>query len=186
MRADTGIPRVLTGEAAMKIHELREKFPYITGKAVYRKLIEEGVINSTDVSLATVHRYIRNNDLKAISSDSREVRAFEMEYANDCWQSDASTGPIIRISGKKTPTFLYAVIDDASRQILHAQFYLNGNAVNMQDSFKKAVAKFGIPKMLFTDNGKSFNNLQLQLICASLGIVMAKTRPYVAEGSREN
>jgi len=65
--------------------------------------------------------------------------------------------------------------------ILHAQFYLNDNAVNMQDSFKKAIAKFGLPKMIFCDNGGSYNNQQLELICASLGIVLAHSRPYVAK-----
>jgi hypothetical protein len=66
--------------------------------------------------------------------------------------------------------------------ILHAQFYLNDNAINMQDSFRKAIAKFGVPKMVFCDNGGSYNNLQLQLICASLGIVLAHSRPYEAKG----
>jgi hypothetical protein len=61
---------------------------------------------------------------------------------------------------------------------LHSQFYLNDNAINMQDSFKQAISKFGIPKRIFVDNGKSYDNLQLKLICASLGIVLIHTRPY--------
>ena len=181
VRGDTGKPRALSGRAIDGIHELREKYPYITGKAIYNKLIEEGIINASDTSLATVHRYIRGNSLKANVGSSQEVRAFEMEFANDCWQSDASSGPVISISGKKTQTFLYAFIDDCSRQVLHAQFYLNDNAINMQDSFRQAIAKFGVPKRIFVDNGKSFDNLQLQLICASLGIALIHTRPYTAK-----
>ena len=65
--------------------------------------------------------------------------------------------------------------------ILHAQFYLKDNAINMQDSFRQAIAKFGVPKMIFCDNGGPYNNLQLQLICASLGIVIAHSRPNVAK-----
>ena len=180
-RADAGSPRALPDNAVNRIQEIKEQFPYITGKAVYKKLIEEGVINAADSSLATVHRYIRNNGLKASSQNTQTVKAFEMEYANDCWQSDFSRGPVIKIAGKKHQTFLISFIDDASRMLLHSQFYLADNAVNMQDSFRQAIAKFGVPKMLFTDNGKSFDNLQLQLICASLGIVLVHSRPYVAK-----
>jgi transposase InsO family protein len=181
-RMDIGMSRVLSDAATNRMYELREQFPYITGKAIYRKLIEEGIVNTADISLATVHRYIRKNGLKTSASNSQEVKVFEMEFANDCWQSDYSTGPKIKISGKITQTFLMALLDDASRHVLHAQFYLNENAINMQDSFRKAIAKAGVPKMFFTDNGKEFDNLQLQLICASLGIAMTKTRPYVPKG----
>ena len=146
-RADTGKPRALPEAAVGKIYDLREKFPHITGKAVYNKLIEAGAINASDTSLATVHRFIRNNGLKPAADNGQTVKAFEMEFANDCWQADSSRGPVIRIDGKKTQTFLVAFIDDASRMVTHWQFYLNDNAVNMQDSFRQAISKFGCPKM---------------------------------------
>jgi transposase len=149
VRADTGKPRALSEAAIEEMHELKEKFPYITGKAVYNKLIESGVINAADTSLATVHRFIRNHGLKSSALNQQAVKAFEMEFANDCWQADTSWGPVINIGGKKEQTFLIAFIDDASRLITHAQFYLNDNAVNMQDSFRQAIAKFGVPKMVY-------------------------------------
>jgi Cu2+-containing amine oxidase len=149
VRVDTGKPRALTEAAVLKIHELKEQFPYITGKAVYKKMIEAGVINAADTSLATVHRFIRNNGLKSSYENQQVVKAFEMEFANDCWQADTSWGPVIKLGGKKEQLFLIALIDDASRVITHAQFYLNDNAVNMQDSFKQAIAKFGVPKMVY-------------------------------------
>ena len=179
-RIDIGRPRALPDNAISMIQSLKEEFPYITGKAIYNKLIEEGVINAAGTSLATVQRYIRFNGLKLPSENTLTMKVFEMEFANDCWQADTSQGPVIKISGRKTQTFLISFLDDASRMIVHAQFYLNDNAVNMQDSFKQAIAKFGVPKMIFVDNGKSYDNLQLQLICASLGIVLAHSRPYIA------
>lgn len=179
-RSDIGKPRALPIDAIHMIHALKEDFPYITGKAIYSKLVECGAVNASDTSLSTVQRFIRNNGLKNAAENTLEKKAFEMEYANDCWQADTSQGPTIKISGRKAQTFLIMFLDDASRMILHAQFYLNDNAVNMQDSFKQAIAKFGVPKMLFVDNGKSYDNLQLQLICASIGIVLAHARPYSA------
>ena len=179
-RIDRGKPRALPGNAIDRLHEIKGQFPYITGKAIYSKLIAEGALNAAETSLATLHRYIRNNGLKLPAENAQAVKAFEMEHANDCWQADTSQGPVIKVAGKKQQTFLISFLDDASRMIVHAQFYSNDNAINMQDSFKQAIAKFGVPKMLFVDNGKSYDNLQLQLICASLGIVLAHARPYSA------
>lgn len=177
-RSDIGNSRVLNNEAILKIHEIKATFPYITGKAIYQKLVEDCVIKASEASLATVHRYIRENNLKPKQLPTNEVKSFEMEHANDCWQADTSHGAIIKTDGQKQKTYLIAFIDDASRMLMHTQFYFNDNAINMQDSFKKAISKYGIPKKLFVDNGKTYDNMQLKLICASLGVVLIHARPF--------
>ena len=180
-RSDLGKPRVLDSSCIEKIHALKEKYPYITGKLLYQKLVEEGYIKVTNTSLATVLRYIRDNNLKRNQIAPVDRRAFEMEFANDCWQSDTTHGPVIKVNGLKRQTYLIAFIDDASRLILHGEFFFNDNAVNMQIVFKKAVAKYGVPKKLFVDNGSSYRNDQLHLICASLGTLLIHTKAYSPE-----
>lgn len=180
-RSDLGKPRSLNKAAIDHINELKQKFPHITGTLVYHKLIEEGIINKCDTSLSSVLRYIRDNNLKAKQLVGVERKAFEMEYANDCWQSDTSHGPIISIDGKKYKTYLIMFIDDASRLIVGSGFFLNDNAVNMQIVFKKAVAKYGIPKRLFVDNGGTYRNDQLSMICASIQTVLIHSKPYSPE-----
>ena len=180
-RSDAGKPRVLDSSCIEKIHALKEKYPYITGKLVYQKLVEEGYLKVTNTSLATVLRYIRDNNLKRNQVAPVDRRAFEMQFANDCWQSDTSHGPIIKINGIKRQTYLITFIDDASRLIVHGEFFFNDNAVNMQIVFKRAVAKYGVPKKLFVDNGGTYKNDQLQLICASLGTVLIHTKAYSPE-----
>lgn len=112
---------------------------------------------------------------------SIDGRAFEMEFANDCWQSDTSHGPIINVNAVKKQTYLITLIDDASRLILHGEFFFNDNAVNIQAVFKKAIAKYGIPKRLFVDNGSTYKNDQLSLIGASLGIILIHSKAYSPE-----
>lgn len=180
-RKDLGRPRSLDFASIEKIHTLKEKFPYITGKMIYQKLIEEGYIKTKRTSLSSVLRYIRDNNLKRSQIASEDRRAFEMEFANDCWQADTSHGPIIKINNQKKQTYLISFIDDASRMILHGEFFFNDNAVNMQIVFKKAVSKYGVPKRLFVDNGCSYKNSQLQLICASLGTSLIHSRAYSPE-----
>jgi transposase InsO family protein len=180
-RNDLGKPRVLDDNAIQKIQDIKEQYPYITGKMVYQKLLEEGYIKLSNTSLASVHRYIRDNNLKRNQVVPIERRAFEMEFTNDCWQSDTSYGPQILINGRKTQTFLICLIDDASRLVTHAQFFLRDNSVNLQEAFKKAILKYGVPKKLFVDNGSSYSNGQLNMICASLGVVLIHTRVYSPE-----
>ncbi len=140
-RSDAGIPRALDENAIQKIYDIKEQFPYITGKLVYQKLLEEGCIKKTKTSMSSVFRYLRENNLKRSNVSPVERKAFEMEYANDCWQGDSSFGPVIKVDGLKRQTYLILLIDDASRIITHAEFFFNDNAVNMQATFKKGISK---------------------------------------------
>jgi putative transposase len=180
-RLDIGTPRNLDSNAILKILELKGIFPYITGTLIYHKLIEEGYVKENKTSLATVLRYIRDNNLKRNQIAPKDRRAFEMEFANDCWQSDTSHGPIIKVDGQKKQAYLITFLDDASRLILHGEFFFNDNAVNMQTVFKKAISKYGVPKKLFVDNGKTYKNDHLRLICASLGIDLIHAKAYSPE-----
>ncbi len=180
-RLDVGKPRNIDANAILKIHELKGVFPYITGTLVYHKLIEEGYVKESKTSLATVLRYIRENNLKRNQIAPIDRKAFEMEFANDCWQSDTSHGPVIKVNGQKRQAYLITFLDDASRLILHGEFFFNDNAVNMQTVFKKSISKYGVPKKLFVDNGKSYRNAQLFSICASLGIELIHAKPYSPE-----
>lgn len=148
-RCDAGFPRVISNDAITKIKDLKERFPYITGTLVYRKLVEEAYIKSSQTSLASILRYIRDNNLKRNQIEPVERKAFEMEFAGDCWQADSSHGVVIKADGKKRQTYLISILDDASRLLTHAEFYFNDNAVNFQIVLKKAISKYGVPKRLF-------------------------------------
>jgi putative transposase len=82
------------------------------------------------------------------------------------------------IDGKKRCTYLIAFLDDASRLLVHGQFFFEENSASLQSVLKQAILKRGIPKRIFADNGKIFDSLHLRLICASLGIVLSHARPY--------
>ena len=92
------------------------------------------------------------------------------EYPNDVWQGDTTYGPYITMDGKKYRTYLIHFIDDNSRLVVGHGFYLNDNAINVQKTLKKAIKTYGLPKQIYLDNGKSYKNCQLSLICARLGI----------------
>ena len=181
-RMDLGQSRALSEDVCKQIHAYREQFPYITGKKIYEKLIEQGYLKKEDASVDSVYRYLKAADLTRTSMSPQECLAFEFEHANDCWQADTTVGPTIVVNGKHRQTYLIAFIDDASRLLVQGEFFFEDNAINMQKTFRKAILKFGVPKRIFVDNGCSYQNNQLNWICAELGIVKIHSRPYHPKG----
>jgi len=175
-RNDKGSPRVLTAEITQAIKELKSIYPHKTATTIYSELLAGGFLGSPPVSMATVQRFLQKYDWK--SEPDIERKRFEFEFANDCWQTDVLIGPYLLIAGKKKCTYLIGFLDDASRLCIHGEFFFEENAISLHTVLKKAILKRGIPKRVFTDNGKIFNSLQLRLICASLGIVLSHARPY--------
>jgi transposase InsO family protein len=177
-RSDAGIPRSFSEKVMNEIYEIKTKFPHITTKMVRRKLIEDGFIKASEVSLSSMYRYIKANNLKRNQLEPIERRAYEMENVNDCWLADTSHLLRLKINGKSKKTYLIAIIDDKSRLLVHSEIFFNDNAVNFQIVLKKAIKKYGIPKKLLVDNGGPYKNKQLSMITASLGINLIHTRPY--------
>lgn len=177
-RTDFNSTRKISEETKNEIVNIKNTYPHITATLIYKKLAETGFINPNDVSLSTVTKYIRDNPSLFEETNNIDRKAFVMEFANDCWQADTSHGAYLTINNKKELTYLIAIIDDASRIIVDAKFYFNDNALNFQDSFKRGIKKYGVPKRLFVDNGSSYKNTQLSIICASIGTVLIHARPF--------
>jgi transposase InsO family protein len=180
-RSDKGNSRKLSSTAKEYIVEAKISSPKKTAKAIYQELIARGYINYNDISLSTVQRFISKEKLSSKKLEPLDRRAFEFEFANECWQSDISVGPYITVNGKKHKTYIIAIIDDATRLIIHCEAFFFDNLMAVLSVFKKGVSKRGIPKKLFVDNGKVYRSDQMQFICASLGTILCFARPYSPE-----
>jgi hypothetical protein len=109
-------------------------------------------------------------------------RKFEAELPNDLWQSDVMHGPKVDVNGKMRKSYLIAVIDDHSRLIAHGQFYLSEALDSYLQAFENALAKRGLPRKLYVDNGAAFRSRHLEYISASLGIALIHSKPYTPQG----
>jgi hypothetical protein len=78
--------------------------------------------------------------------------------------------------------YLFAFIDDMSRLIPHGEFYLTERIDCYIDALTKALAKRGLPRKLYVDNGPAFSTQVLRHAMASLGIALIHSRPYQPEG----
>jgi hypothetical protein len=109
-------------------------------------------------------------------------RRFEAELPNDLWQSDVMHGPAVVVDGKNRKAYLIAFLDDMSRLICHAQFYLSENLNSYLDALRQALLTRGLPRKLYVDNGPAFRSFHLHQITASLGIALIHAKPYQPQG----
>jgi hypothetical protein len=91
-------------------------------------------------------------------------------------------GPKVLHEGKVRKAYLFAFIDDMSRLIPHGEFYLRERLPSYLDGLRKALAKRGLPRKLYVDNGPAFRSQLLHHACASLGIALIHSTPYQPEG----
>lgn len=83
--------------------------------------------------------------------------------------------------GRKIRTYLLAILDDATRMIVHAEFYDNQKLPILEDAFRKGVMKCGTPDALYVDNGKIFISQWMKLACAKLRVRHLNTKAYSPE-----
>jgi acyl carrier protein len=89
--------------------------------------------------------------------------------------------PAASASSEEIKTYLLAIIDDATRLVVHAEFYDNQRLPVLEDSLRKAIIRCGCPDNLYVDNGKIFISQWLRLACAKLGIRHMSTQAYSPE-----
>ncbi|WP_235715958.1 DDE-type integrase/transposase/recombinase [Acetivibrio cellulolyticus] len=149
-----------------------QQFPRINATLIYNKLIEDGFIKQSEVSVSAVQRFIKKNDLKsARNPNMKDRKAFEEEFPCDMYQADTCHSIYITENGVKRKTYLFHIVDDHSRLIVGARFFYNDNAYNFQQVLKEAIARYGLCRKIYCDNGSTYVNKQLSLILGSLGII---------------
>ena len=175
-RSDKGVSRALSDEAVSEIFRLKNEYPRINATQIHKQLLENGFI-TTDTSVCAVQRFIKRHDLKsARNPNMRDRKAFEEDAFGKMWQADTCYLPHITEDGKRRRVYCIMIIDDHSRYIVGGGLFYNDNAYNFQKVLKQAVAAHGIPSKLYVDNGCSYSNEQLSLICGSIGTVLLHTR----------
>ena len=178
-RADAGKSRKLDPDLQEQIRYLKSNYPRMSAAAIYRQLRDNGSIAHGQVSESTVCRFVNQLALKQQQSTGRDMRRYERPHINEVWCGDSSFGPkLTDADGKKHRLYIIALIDDASRFIVGIDIFYNDNFVNLMAVMKSAVSKYGRPKVLNFDNGKSYRNRQMELLAARIGTTLSYCQPY--------
>lgn len=173
---------------------LKREVPKRSVRTLIRILELEGWASPGEIKRSTLQKYLydagfgvkqmKRTAERAETSSRRFCRPHRMELV----QGDIKYGPDIRTKdGKLIHTYLSSLIDDHSRLILQSQFYDNQKADIVEDTFHRAVLKYGKWDMAYLDNGKQYISKQLHESCARLGIriLHAKPRECQAKGKVE-
>lgn len=176
-RSDKGNSRALNDEAIAEIYRVKELFPKMNATQIYQHLVRNSFL-SASVSVDSVQRFIRKNDLKSARNPNlRDRKAFEEDAFGKMWQADTCYIAHITENGISRQVYCVAIIDDHSRMLVGSGMFYNDNACNFQKILKEAIATYGcIPSKLLVDNGGPYANEQLSMICVSLGISLIHTR----------
>ena len=180
LRRDAGTSRVLEDATASWIIEKVTQQPTIALKVLYRQWIKDG---PPLPSLSVVYRFLLRQgldrkSLRAGRLETGPTKMFEAPAVNDLWMVDFAQGPTLSVDGKSVLTHLCVLIDDHSRLIPFAAYYPQANTEAFHHCLKEAILRRGLPRKLYTDQGKPFVNGHSRLVCAQLGIRLLHARPY--------
>jgi transposase InsO family protein len=183
-RSDQGKSRAMDQETCSALIELRSQMPALTVVQLIEEMQRQNrVTPGIRLNKSTVYRFLHyNNLMQPLAVKPVDRRKFEAELPNDLWQSDVMHGPKIDVDGRMRKTYLIAILDDHSRLIVSARFYLSETLTSYLDAFENALARRGLPRKLYVDNGAAFRSRQLEYITASLAIPLVHARPYLPQG----
>lgn len=183
-RRDRGSARALDQETTLALIRMRREMPHAPIQTLIRTARQQGVVDTEQyLAESTVWRLLKREGLMERAEHAAvDRRRFEAELPNDLWQSDVMHGPSVSVDGKNRKVYLIAFIDDMSRLICHAQFYLSENLNCYLDALRQALLTRGLPRKLYVDNGPAFRSFHLHQITASLGIALIHSKPYQPQG----
>jgi transposase InsO family protein len=126
----------------------------------------------------------RDGELREIH-ERRETRSFEVSHVHQLWHADFHEGSrkLLTADGEWKKPLLFGVLDDRSRLLCHAQWYLvDGESAEIfLHGLMQAIAKRGLPRALITDNGSGFVAGETTEGLARLGVVHHTTLPNSPE-----
>lgn len=144
--------------------------------------VEKGFLKRTTLQDALQREGYSASMMKIYRDPTYGSQRFQRLHRNDLWQGDIKYGPTLKINGLTTPTYLSCLIDDATRMILHGEFYSNMTEAIVEDTLHKAVVKYGAPKRLYFDNGSQYRTHWMKRACTLLGIKLVYARPRNPQG----
>ena len=177
IRCDKGLPRKISDKILEGAKEIIKECPFLSVSGIYRMLLKHGHARPGDFSETTLREWIQKYNLRD-TAEKKDRRKFEKENINELWITDFMHGPCIKDGKKKRQLYLCGIIDDHSRMIVGWGWFYQENSIALATALKRAIALYGVPNVLYCDNGKVFKTNYLQLACAKLGIALVHSQPY--------
>lgn len=185
-RTEDAIPPNILEQAIL----LRREVPGRSVTQIIQILEWEGRIQPGQIKRSTLQeklaeRGYSTRHMRMYAETSIAARRFQQKHRNRLWHSDIKYGPYLPIGkdGAKKQVYLVTFVDDATRFVLHGEFYPVLDQVIVQDCFRQAIGKYGIPEAVYFDNGSQYRTKWMSRACAKMGIRLVFAKPYSPEAT---
>jgi len=187
VRKDAAHCRVIPPDLLDKAVALKLEAPTRSVRQIIRILELTGSCPEDFLKPSTLnnHLYEAESVQKLLDGSKEAYRRYEMAYRNQVWQADTHHTlylPHPKQPNKRRLAYLIVFLDDYSRLITHGEFFFEENVLSLEQVFKKAILKHGIPEKLYVDNGAIYASRHLQGICARLKTHLVHAKPYRPQG----
>ena len=169
---------------------LRREVPARSVAQLIQILEWEGIIKPGEVKRSTLQDRLMalgysTRHMRMYAESGTAARRFQKRHRNKLWHSDLKYGPYLPIglAGEAKQVYLITFIDDATRFVLHGEFYLGMDQSIVEDCFRKAIQKHGAPEAVYFDNGKQYRTKWMQRTCSLLGTRLIYAKPYQPEAT---
>jgi transposase InsO family protein len=175
--------KLIPGEMVKEAILLRREVPTRSIPQLIEILEMEGKAPKGFLKRSTLQDRLREAgystaQMKLYQQPGIAARRFARLERNDMWQADIKHCGYIKYGGKPRELYFVGFIDDATRYIINGEFYHDFDQSIVEDSLRKGILKSGLPRRLYFDNGKQFNNKWMQRACAILDIKLIFAAPY--------
>lgn len=208
VRCDIGRFPSLSAEAVQALTAQYGEHPAWTAQLHHDNLRVTLIAADADAacpSYASVRRYLkargllrrrppkRTTDAALAARDrleQREVRSYEVEYVLQLMHLDFHHGSrkVLTRRGEYVKPLLVGFIDDRSRFLCHAQWYMHEGTEELVHGLCQALQKVGLPRSLMSDRGSAMISGEFTAGLHRLGILHVPTLPYSphVNGKQEN
>lgn len=182
-RSDRGRPRDQAGFLAEAV-VLRRELPARSAAQIVDII---GRAHGMWLSERTVRAHLERSGVSRrvlLGEPARAFGRFEATRRNERWIGDVLIGPFVphpRVAGSKRAK-LFVLVDDFSRLLVAGRWMTEENTRAGQDVLRSAIARRGVPEILYVDNGAPYRAQALARTCAVLGIHLVHSRPYQPAG----
>jgi transposase InsO family protein len=147
--------------------------------------IQPGQIKRSTLQEKLAQRGYSTRQMRMYADSGVAARRFQQKHRNRLWHSDIKYGPYLPL-GKdraKKQVYLVTFVDDATRFVLHGEFYPVLDQVIVEDCFRQAIRKYGVPEAVYFDNGSQYRTKWMGRACAKMGIRLLFAKPYSPEAT---
>ena len=167
---------------------LRKEAPSRSVAQIIQILEWEGLSEPDQIKRSTLQDKLTekgyiSRQMRMYSQTGVAARRFQKRHRNQLWQSDIKYGPYLPIgpNGIKKQVYLVIFIDDATRHVLHGAFYPTLDSRIVEDAFRQAIQKYGVPEAVYFDNGKQYRTKWMSRTCSKIGTRLVFAKPFAPE-----